>query len=521
MLVLGLGAWAGGIGWLATEGSGRWVIILGWGCALTTSVALQIRQRGVDHPVARTVFAALIVGGAVAGSAGTRSHAWESGPVGELGRERAVGEAVVRLTSDPRLLRGRFDESVIVRARTIRVSGRGEARAAAAPVLVIADRRWLTLALGATVHTSGRFGPSDDSDVAAVVSARGRPRVIRGPPTVFAGADRIREALRVSVTGRPADQAALVPALVVGDDARVSESLATDFRTTGLTHLMAVSGTNLTLMVGFLLLLARWAGVRGRGLTVVAVVGILGFVLVARAEPSVLRAAVMGGVALIGLGGGRRRGTRALGVAMTVLLLAQPWLALSAGFALSVLATAGILLLAPAWRTAFARWLPSPIADAVAVPLAAQLACTPVVAAISGEVSLVAVVANLVAAPAVAPATVLGFAGGLCGLVWPTLATLCGWGAGWCVAWIALVARVGADLPTAAIAWPGDRWGIGLLSGLSALVAVLGPRLVARRWIGLLVAVALVLAVVLRPPTPGWPPKGWVLAACDVGQGDA
>ena len=93
----------------------------------------------------------------------------------------------------------------------------------------------------------------------------------------------------------------------------------------------------------------------------------------------------------------------------------------SVGFALSVLATGGILLLAPAWRDAMARWLPRWVAEAVSVPLAAQLACTPVVAAISGQVSLVAVLANLLVAPAVGPATVLGLAGGLVGLVWAPL----------------------------------------------------------------------------------------------------
>ena len=91
-----------------------------------------------------------------------------------------------------------------------------------------------------------------------------------------------------------------------------------------------------------------------------------------------------------------------------MLLLLDPWLALSLGFALSALATAGILLLAPPWRDALMRWLPRWLAEAVAVPLAAQLVCTPVVAAISDQVSLVAVVANMAVAPLVGPATVLG-----------------------------------------------------------------------------------------------------------------
>ncbi len=225
----------------------------------------------------------------------------------------------------------------------------------------------------------------------------------------------------------PPTSAALVPALVDGDDAGLSAGLEEDFRTTGLTHLTAVSGTNLTLVVGFLLVVARWCRVRGRWLYAVGAVGIVGFVLLARTEPSVLRAAVMGSVGLLALGGnGRNRAIRALGVAVLVLLLVQPRLAVSAGFALSVLATAGIVLLAPGWRDSLARWLPRWLAEAIAVPAAAQLACTPLVAAISGQVSLVAVIANLLVAPVVGPATVCGLAAGLVTLVSSPLGQLLG-----------------------------------------------------------------------------------------------
>ena len=249
-----------------------------------------------------------------------------------------------------------------------------------------------------------------------------------------------------------------MPALVDGDDAQVDPSLQDAFRTTGLTHLLAVSGTNLTLVVGFLLALARWCRVRGRWLHLVAAFGIVGFVLLARTEPSVLRAAVMGTVGLVALGtDGRHRALRGLGTAVVVLVLLDPSLAVSAGFALSALATGGILLLAPPWRDALARWLPRWLAEAIAVPAAAQLACTPLVAAISGQVSLVAVVANLLVAPG-------GRAGDRAGAG--------GWGAdagaahrsGECCGTLAsgvwpgsiAVAEHGAALPTAAVGL-GDR----------------------------------------------------------------
>jgi competence protein ComEC len=238
--------------------------------------------------------------------------------------------------------------------------------------------------------------------VAAILSTDQGPEIRAGPDPWWRASGRMRQALRDSAAGLPADRRVLVPALVDGDDAGLEPTLVDDFRTTGLTHLLAVSGTNLTLVVGFLLVLARWLRVRGRWLYVVGACGIVGFVLLARAEPSVLRAAAMGTVALVGLASnGTDRGTRALGAATVGLLLVDPGLASSVGFALSALATAGILLLAPGWRDALGRWLPRWAAEAIAVPAAAQLACTPLIAAISGQVSLVAVAANLLAAPAV------------------------------------------------------------------------------------------------------------------------
>jgi competence protein ComEC len=229
----------------------------------------------------------------------------------------------------------------------------------------------------------------------------------------------------------------------------------------------------------------------------------------------------MGSVALLGMGAnGADRGTRALGAATLALLLVDPGLATAVGFGLSVLATAGILLLAPGWRDALARWLPRWVAEAVAVPAAAQLACTPLVAAIAGQVSLVAVAANLLAAPAVGPATVLGLTGGLLTLVWPGAGRLVGVAAGWCVAWIVEVAERGAALPTAAVSWGSGPVALTLLTMLCLAIVMLTPRLLGRRSTGLACCGLMVVAVLVRVPTPGWPPAGWLMVACDVGQGD-
>jgi competence protein ComEC len=373
------------------------------------------------------------------------------------------------------------------------------------------------------VRVTGRLGPANGPDLAGVLSTRRPPRILSEPALVFTGAARVRAAIRASVTLAPTEGRALVPALVVGDDAQLPPRVVADLTTCGLTHLAAVSGTNLTLVVGFLLVLARWAGVRARGLAVVGVVGVLSFVVLARPEPSVLRAAAMGSVALVGMGsrgGARDRGLGTLGTALVVLLLLDPWLVLSLGFVLSTLATAGILVLGPPFRDALQSWLPRWVAEGLAVPLAAQLACTPVIAAISGQVSLVAVLANLVVAAAVGPATVLGLVGGLLMLVVPPAGLACGWLAGLSASWIVTVATHLARLPSAVVDWPATVVSVAVLSVLCLVVALAAAGVLRRaRWSVALSV--LLLVVLLRPlPSPGWPPHDWVLVACDVGQGD-
>ena len=346
--------------------------------------------------------------------------------------------------------------------------------------------------------------------------------MVREPGVWWDAAAAVRRSVRAAVADRGVDARELVPALVAGDDGGLDPEVADDFRTTGLTHLLAVSGTNLTLVVGFLIILGRWIGVRGHWIHVLAAVGIVGFVMVARTEPSVVRAAAMGTVALIGMGrNGRSRGTRGLGVAVLVLLLVDPGLGVSAGFALSVLATGGILLLAPAWRDALMRWTPRWVAEAVSVPLAAQVACTPVVAAISGEVSLVAV------AREPAGRAGRGTGHGARARRWAARPAVGHRSASWSPrrrpgrpSWIITVAEHGADLPTAAVTWGTGPLALLLLTGLCLLLVLLAPRLLGQPSTALACTGLLVAGVLVRLPSPGWPPDGWVLAMCDVGQGD-
>ncbi len=522
-LLLGAGAWGGALVGGAAPGSVVALVVLAACVPFVLWAARVLRDRGspVAPGVATTVAGLGLVVAAVSGGAFLRVAAVADGPVPALAADGAVVDLTLRVTSDPRLVHGRFGDQVALRVQSLRVSGRGRDLAVAVPLLVLGDPVWRSAELGSTVTTTGRLAVADDDDLAALVVSPDDPVEIEAPGPAWRAAGRLRAAIRDAVSHRPPVQRVLVPALVDGDDAGLDPAVVEQFRVTGLTHLTAVSGTNLTLLVGFLVVIARGVGVRGRWLTAVGACGVVGFVLLARTEPSVLRAAVMGSVGLVALGlNGRDRAARALGVAVVVLLLATPSLAGSPGFALSVLATGGIVLLGPGLRDALASWAPRVVAEAVAVPTAAQLACTPVVAAISGQVSLVAVAANLLVGAAVGPATVLGLLGGVVGLLWPALGQVVATPAAWCVGWIALVAEKGAALPLPALTWGTSAAAIAGLTVLTVAVALGGLWVLRRRWLSLLTCLVLGTVVLARLPSPGWPPEGWVVVMCDVGQGD-
>ncbi len=533
--VLGAGAWLGGIG--GAEVPALAVAVLAAVLGVTLVAAVRVRRtRGAAVPTAsgsrRLLLATWLVAAAAVASAVLRAEAVEVSPLRDLAERRASVDLVATVASDPRPIPGRWEDQVVVRIRASEVTARGQRLRLGAPVVLLGGKEWRRVALGERVLVEGRLAPADDAGTAALVLPVRAPVVLAEADRWWRGAAAVRAAIRASVADRPIAQAVLVPALVSGDDAGLPAQVEADFRTTGLTHLTAVSGTNLTLVVGALLLAARSVGVRGRRLTVVGLLGIVAFVLLARTEPSVLRAAAMGAVGLFALGpDGRRRGLRALGAAVVALVLVQPALAVSPGFALSVLATGGIVLLGGPVAAALGRWLPSWLAQAVAVPASAQLAVTPVVAALSGEVSLVAVAANLLAGPAVGPATVLGLLAGLTGLVWPGGGEAIGTLAAWCVGWIVTVAEHGATLPGASVGWGTGSVAVGVLAVICLAAALVLPRLLARRSLGLALAVGLVVVVLGVPgrigssvpvlPGEPWPPRGWMIAACDVGQGDS
>ncbi|MBA8795861.1 competence protein ComEC [Friedmanniella endophytica] len=454
-------------------------------------------------------------------------QALDASPVAALAATRAVATVRVELTGDPTVRSGGVRPPFLIRRGLVReVDGRGQrwGTRTAVDLTVSGDALsvWERAPLGTELTTTVRFEPADPgAAVAATARIRGPTAVVRSPGPAASAVERVRSGLRAAVAHRSAEQRALVPALVLGDTSAVTDALREDFRITALTHLMAVSGANLTLLLAFVLVAARWLGVRGWWLRALAVLTVAVFVGLCRSEPSVLRAAAMGLVVLVALGlSAGESALRHLALAAVVLLLVDPWLATSYGFVLSVLASGGIVCWARRWTEVLAGWCPRLLAESVTVPVAAHLATLPVVAVLSGRVSLVGVLANLCAAPAVAPATVLGFAAAGLSLAAAPLAALAGFGAAWSAQLILWVAHAGARLPGASTPWPTTPVAITLLAVAALLVATAMPVVLRSRWLTGAVAV-LMLVVVLRPAVvPGWPGADWAVVACDVGQGD-
>jgi competence protein ComEC len=510
---------------------GMWLASSGQLIALVGAVVIALIVAGVAagrKSVPAALACVVLLGSVLAG--GLRAHALSSGPVAELATEKAVVVLVLQVTTEPSRVQSRmgWGDQVRLLGDVLQIDGRGHAWAMQQAVTVEAsgDRvdSWASTKVGATLRFSGRLSTADVADgVAAVVRPLTPPENVSDPPWWLDAVERVRDGLREAAANLPGDQRALVPALTLGDTSQVSTTMTDQFRATGLTHLMAVSGANLALLLSFVMLVARWCGVRGRWLSVVSVVTVVVFVALCRAEPSVVRSAAMGVVALAAVGreAGSGGGLRLVSVAVIGLCFMDPWLSRSWGFGLSVAACLGIVWWGRRWAEALGRWLPGWLAEAVAVPLAAQVATQPLVTALSGAVSVVGVPANAAAGPFVGPATVLGFAAA--GVAWlvPWIGQVLAWSAGWAAEPILLIAEYGASLPGATIRWPASAFAMVLVVVGSVAIGLLAPWVLRRWWLVLPVAVLLVVALLRAPYHVGWPPASWQVVACDVGQGDA
>lgn len=362
----------------------------------------------------------------------------------------------------------------------------------------------------------------------------------------------LRAGLRDAASEIPG--AELVPGFAVGDTALVGAQLDAAMARSSLTHLVAVSGANCALVTSGVIGVAVMLGAGRRMRILIAGVGLGGFVLVVGPDASVQRAAVMAGVVLVSHYGGKRAiALPALGIAMIVLLSVDPWQAVQPGFALSVVATAGILLLVPSIQSGLRRALRAPtwVIMPLAVACAAQFACGPFLLLVQADLPAVGILANVLAGVAAPLGTGLGLLALVSLPMAPPLGAVFVHLAALPARWVAATAEVCAGLPLAQLPWPGG-WGGAILLATTQGLGLLGwllltgrlgvPRhdLVSTRrpWAprarhpapvrilgvtalgcaaALLVSITLVAPFTARIGTP----HDWVIVACDVGQGDA
>jgi competence protein ComEC len=357
-------------------------------------------------------------------------------------------------------------------------------------VVVFAPARGFSeLMVGQPVQFRARIArPTRHDLTVAMLNATGAPTVGRTGP-----AYRVAHTVRAAFAAEarrvlPADEAAMLPALVLGDTSTVTTVTSREFRAAGLTHLTAVSGANVTIVCGAVLFSSRLIGPRAA--VVLAGAALLAFVVVVQPTASVLRAAVMGAIALLGvLSSRRRQAIPALSATVLILMVVAPQLAVDIGFALSVVATAALVVIAPVWsrRLVAAGW-PKPLADAICVACAAQVVTAPLIAGISGRLSLVAAAANLAVAALIAPITVLGSAAGALCLFWPAGARLLIRFTGPELWWVLRIAHWAAAVPAASVPVPSGVPGVLLVAATAVLVLALWRW----RWFRAAMAVAAV-----------------------------
>jgi competence protein ComEC len=528
---------------------GRWAPWIALGIAPAIGVALH--RAGLRRALAVAAGLGLAAGVAV-GMA--RVHAIDSTAQQVKAGDRVEGEAVVLERPRP----SRFGSSAVIRTPTgARVLARAPSRirwpAGGEPGTIVA--------VAGTARAPTRSATSD-FDWPAYLRRHGiraelsvdalRPTGRRRGGASGAVDAMRRRAERAVAAGLPADKAALARGMVLGQDEAIHDDVRDEFRASGLAHLLAVSGQNVMLLAALALplLVAAGAGPRQRALALLVLIAL--YVPLAGAGPSLQRAGAMGAAGAIALAAGRVSSRwYALLLAALVTLVINPRAAEDAGWQLSFAAVVGILVLGRPLREALAGLVPRPVAEAVAITVAATVVTAPLLAHHFGSVSVAGLVANLVALPVVAPIMWLGMSAAALAQL-PALApplagpvdALAGWlGAvdGVLLGYLEWVARVFAEAPGATLALPlRSPFAVVAAYAAIAALAVLAARSARRaeprvtsslaawqrapagvRLAGVAAgAGAVLLALVAWTGTPS-APRDLTVSFLDIGQGDS
>jgi competence protein ComEC len=375
-------------------------------------------------------------------------------------------------------------------------------------------------------------GAEDGFDERGWLARRGVHVVLHGGDWQIVGrrggiggiSDRLRaHVARAIAPGLAGERRAVLAGIVLGEDEGLTDELRSNFKASGLFHLLAVSGQNVAFLAIGVLGLAWLLGIHRLAAEVAAIGAIGAYVLAVGWQPSVVRAGVAGGLASLAWLLARPRDRwHFLALGAAVLLAWTPACLFEPGFQLSFAAVGAIFLLLPKLRLALEGYpMPAWLRDALAVSTACGAATAPILWLQFGSVPVYSLLANALVALAIGPLLGLALVGSLVEPVLPSVALALAWLNGWLAAYIVACAELVAGLPLALI---GSGKAVCVLLGTPIALLALQRLPRWRRPAALACAATVVPALLvwqLLPSASLPPPKGLRITFLDVGQGDS
>lgn len=505
-----------------------WALVM---CAVALPVAVLLLRGGVRRSAVVSLLCAALAGAVAWGrvlllDATSTLTALRAGRSSVISGEHVVAGTPKQLSEGRVLL---FVEVPELGAVPVFISGE-RAQPVGEDALDVMD-----LQPGQKVELSATLRLTDEGSMVPVNATATRAVELAADPDpqgIWMFTHWLRAGLRYAVGPLGDGVAGLIPGMVMGDVSGQSPQARQEFLITGLSHLTAVSGANVAIVTGTTMVLLTALGLPRRWTISGAALSLVGFVAVVGPEPSVLRAAVMGAVGVVAVASSRWSDVlAALSSAVILLLLVDPGLSVEYAFVLSVVATAGIVALAPTLATSVLRWwsdygherwrraptaAEAMLVRLVCVSFAADVVTAPVIVHMTGRVSLTALVANLLVTWAVAPVTVLGLAAAPFGAlasainvpaVVPAAIVL---PAAPCAGWILFVAHQLSAVPM--LRTPGGTawalvWVAVVATGILSVYRHRQWRTL--RWVWLLLAVILGTGVEVQAGGVGEGERGW------------
>lgn len=546
---------------LPTDWSGYVLLMLAT-TAITTLVLTALLRRGrrPSHVLGMIVIACWCALPAAGMTHHDQLAAVESG-WHNFTQDLGSAKMSVTMLSDPVQRDGPFGSTWFVTAQVEHFGAEMTPTPHPAKIIISGDASWSDFAASDQVCFFGRITDAQSQVfVRAVTSARSCAAGSNQQDRT--GRELIREALRQQSDGTLGQASQLLPGLILGDRSQQSEAMDQAMKVSGLSHLSAVSGAHTSLIASTATLILRSLRLP-RPVVIAAFLGILVlFVFIVGLQPSIIRAATMGAIGAWAVYFGR--GAQALPIlALSVILMlaGSPELVSDVGFQLSVAATAGIILGAKPLERLIAGWLGKALPDfwtrllssSLAIAIAAQVACQPLLLTFVDYVSLYSVPANLLATPLLPFITIPGTLAAALIVIAPGVAQVILHAVALPTAAVGWIATTATALPHAQLPWPEGivgivlvvlHWGASwiVLSGLlrrerqprpavkilsrghrwrrlqQRLEGAVNPRMLVQCAVVLIAVVA--HGVVLWPYGSSTVSADWDIVGCDVGQGD-